>query len=1233
MLVVTETSPSMLSVEPTPSGQLIPGWLIEDLIRNPRADKLIIYPSENTRKAWLAKLSEHISSIDTSKHLTLKRLFSSLFLDLRLPNVMDNDSLLFTLVHQNMVKWANAGKFPFMFTAAEDRKWSEYKTERLLQLHKELSELKSPWNWDNDPGVKEFRALLKRLEKQTNKTHPHLMKTHLYDKLLTSDEIPFTLKGLSGIVMLDHSPEFTEMDRELLNLISKMIPIHQLCNPGSFRLGFHGAYIEDVEWSTEKTIPSWLPAHEMSNLTDESEWKSEAGVQKATKWHRISLERKEHNISSTIELVSDYLKTTQGEIIIVDAAADNNINFWTTRLNDLGLLCNLQSNRLREQSSIAGLLNALRMGDGLESWSFNKLRRLIENTSFPLEFSTLSKLTHPLFSDWKPQPHLDILQNISLNFHVLGGPGAIERWMYTLSIAKPNLGSDEAIMEQKFEETQWWLANIVKIWAPLCHESNELSKSDYVGCSSSAKLPLIEQPKDGTEWLNVILQSLDLTKLISHDAKFSRAIPALQTVYEEHHRIMGELNQLGLKLPTNFNDFISHILRIIDKTELPSTRTESKDIVIYTPEQAFGMEADLIILCGLDADSWLMKAPKVPWLDTESRLKLGILNQDIEIRKARHYLKHLLNAAKTVIVMDSTLDDAAGPCAPLAEFLQYQKNLNDFQTMKNIPSFVNPDSYDTNNLDRPWNLTISNESEQTGWLTPRPFSMTMSTRGATGNRSGDRGRDYIQRAGLKLANNQAINRAPISLTNLAKSHEYEIFNDRLKRQPTHKTLQKGEFLEWESRNFMVSVDNLILRPSKAQAGMVTIDAESWPHLGKKGARSNSPAIDPRPLPPFDSGSEVFQSVTGKTAQNLNQQFWSASRIQSWLRCPRGAWLEKHLLASQPEESSEDIDSRTRGLLVHEILGHILEVHGLVVGGPPVSSPVPIFKGKLDTIEKLWNTSLLFIQQNAPWLARKNAVAHHRCRDMLGIDSSVWQQYLDDEITLEPIGRIGRMLEAELALKDSAPIACEWKLASGSNGCVITTKVNDNVDFTFRLSGRIDRVDAVLISDENRERARDDGILNEQQRWVIIRDLKNIEGPKQGKQGSRHRTAIFDEVQLALYARAWEYANPNDRVVGVGISEVGEETHHYVEVDDSILKYLADVSIGVVTNYTANHFPTKQAIGDSHTSGFRAWIEERIQTSARAISSAEAGNFHPTPCKQCYYCKTSGMSPSAELGGA
>ena len=138
MGIISGNTPN-ITIEPTPCGRLIPGWLREDLTKNLSLDKLIIYPSEKARKANLEMLSKYISSIDSSKHLTINRLFSSLFLDLRLPNVMDDDSLLFTLVHQKMAHHASNGRFPFMFTAIEGRKWSEYKTERLLQLHKELA--------------------------------------------------------------------------------------------------------------------------------------------------------------------------------------------------------------------------------------------------------------------------------------------------------------------------------------------------------------------------------------------------------------------------------------------------------------------------------------------------------------------------------------------------------------------------------------------------------------------------------------------------------------------------------------------------------------------------------------------------------------------------------------------------------------------------------------------------------------------------------------------------------------------------------------------------------------------------------------------------------------------------------------------------------------------------------------------------------------------------------------
>ena len=48
-------------------------------------------------------------------------------------------------------------------------------------------------------------------------------------------------------------------------------------------------------------------------------------------------------------------------------------------------------------------------------------------------------------------------------------------------------------------------------------------------------------------------------------------------------------------------------------------------------------------------------------------------------------------------------------------------------------------------------------------------------------------------------------------------------------------------------------------------------------------------------------------------------------------------------------------------------------------------------------------------------------------------------------------------------------------------------------------------------------------------------MKTVNGPKTKQRGERHRRAIFDELQLALYAKAWEEAYPDDRVIGVGIT--------------------------------------------------------------------------------------------------
>ena len=68
---------------------------------------------------------------------------------------------------------------------------------------------------------------------------------------------------------------------------------------------------------------------------------------------------------------------------------------------------------------------------------------------------------------------------------------------------------------------------------------------------------------------------------------------------------------------------------------------------------------------------------------------------------------------------------------------------------------------------------------------------------------------------------------------------------------------------------------------------------------------------------------------------------------------------------------------------------------------------------------------------------------------------------------------------------------------------------------------------------------------------MVRDLKSVRGPQPSQSGHRHLSEVHEQVQLALYARAWEVAHPGDRVVGVGITEIGDRTTQFLELDPEI----------------------------------------------------------------------------------
>ena len=246
------------------------------------------------------------------------------------------------------------------------------------------------------------------------------------------------------------------------------------------------------------------------------------------------------------------------------------------------------------------------------------------------------------------------------------------------------------------------------------------------------------------------------------------------------------------------------------------------------------------------------------------------------------------------------------------------------------------------------------------------------------------------------------------------------------------------------------------------------------------------------------------------------------------------------------------------------------------------------------------------------------------------------------------GRLGRLLSADLSLTSAAPIASEWALQHQDEHHVEIQGYNDLMETaSIKLRGRIDRVDEIVFPTEDIAQLRENGLFAEDakeiplffdgteppaKRFIIIRDLKTIDGPKPGRAGARHTSGLFKEIQLAMYARAWEIAHPGDRVVGVGISEVGDDTEHFVELDPSFEPFTSALNLGTLTSYSINHFRLPNEDASPQTNSFRAWMNSRITAALRAAEASELGWNHPTPGPHCSYCSLSSACPSASIGG-
>jgi hypothetical protein len=142
------------------------------------------------------------------------------------------------------------------------------------------------------------------------------------------------------------------------------------------------------------------------------------------------------------------------------------------------------------------------------------------------------------------------------------------------------------------------------------------------------------------------------------------------------------------------------------------------------------------------------------------------------------------------------------------------------------------------------------------------------------------------------------------------------------------------------------------------------------------------------------------------------------------------------------------------------------------------------------------------------------------------------------------------------------------------------------------------------------------------RLIAIRDLKTSIAKTSEE---RHETGLLDELQLAIYARAWEVCHPGDLVVGAGISLFAHDSEHALEVSQGFIGSATDLEIGTKTEICSNlhRFPDEKE--GSKSDPFRAWLAQRLSVALRTARFASLGRVHPTPSKSsCRYCSVSNI---------
>ncbi len=1179
---ILATRENSVTCEHIPRGPT-PAWLLDHLIRQSTDSTpflsggpsriMVIYPNENSRSQVISGLNENLA-IESNLHHTVNSLIRSLVADFRLPRIISKRGPLELIIHEECCIESKKLGFP-LINPIPSMDWGRGKTRSLSDLFATLSNENSISKWEG-PGAVTFPELIRRVEKKLGGTHPEMAVLRVIDELRKGSQ-PFSFLDLDGIIMLNQQPSFPKSHSDLMLEISHILPIHQLVYPGNFRLGHHGKLLlDEFPIKDPGELPTWVPSHKIESESP------------ANKVSRLLIQREAHCIDASIDIARSRLNENPDDIVlIIDPSLEENRHRWHRSLRDIGIYLG-QTEITSTTHPLGNWLKVLiSLPHGPDAFSLETLKSISKQSAVKI-FEEPDP--HPTDSSIAPVIDMDTLSRIARDDHILGGPGTLLKWLQSLSREY-----SEENEPNRRESTQWWLLCLANSIAPLlCEEDKKALRESEIrlGCHSGVELPLPDTQSSGDEWLFHILEAIETESLMELSQGNSPSIASVQRTILDNHRTLREMQSVMAHRPPSLGiDWVDEMKSILDSTRIASRGANSRQrILLHTPSDSMGCNADLTILTHLSSNSWPLKVKRVAFLGEQERHTMDLLRPDGPIRDARHHLLNLIHSASETIILDPESDDSSPPAAPLREYTSDPKNKL---------------------------MTKHLEKQSISPVSPK---------------------DLRQRDGKKIISGQNPSRMPINQSSISISFDALMHQELLRRQPFRASPEDG-YLDEELLPYLVSMERKdLLKLRVPKSFDPPRNNKRWPVVGGLHGRSRTPSIDPRPLKTRPIGVIDFDSRNGHgpgAEQSVSK--WSPSRLQDWIRCPRMGWLSREIGASKDDVISEDLDNRTQGTLLHNVHYDLIsKVLGLEIGKEKAidsDSPMTILESEIDEPEMM-EIALSSLDSRAPWLERTDAVSNQRLRSFTGMSRDEWNGWLANPTPVTASGRVGELVRSEMAIGDSAPICLEWSIGEKTQGGVEISLpdwfYHGEVIPPFKTHGFIDRVD-LLPFDKYPGKWQDpegndsvaplmiNGSNWRPRRLVAIRDLKSSD-TKEPKE--RHKTALLEEIQLAIYARSWELSHPGDLVVAAGISVIGHNTRHFIE-RSTLFTNKSPTKVGESTRLSSEMYRFPNEDSSPSSDPFRAWLSQRLLTASRAADMASSGYVVPTPSESsCRFCKVS-----------